>query len=188
MRVFGAQEADRVLLLLDEMPHLHHLLGGVDRLVFDAIDVGRRADQRGDGDEHAGDATSSLSPPSRRQSRQRLDPFVHSSRRRAGALGETQLGRARARIGGASPLRPARPAGRAEPTKVGAAGAGSPGSRREAARPRPERRAKNCLTMRSSSEWNVTTASRPPGFSSRSAATRPRASSPSSSLTAMRRA
>ena len=46
--------------------------------------------------------------------------------------------------------------------KVGVGGLGSPGSRREAAWPRPERRAKNCLTMRSSSEWKVTTASRPP--------------------------
>ena len=41
--------------------------------------------------------------------------------------------------------------------------------------------------MRSSSEWNVTTARRPPGLSSRSAAQSPRRSSPSSSLTAMRK-
>ena len=44
------------------------------------------------------------------------------------------------------------------------------------------------LTMRSSSEWNVTTASRPPGFSARSAASNALASSPSSSLTKMRSA
>ena len=42
--------------------------------------------------------------------------------------------------------------------------------------------------MRSSSEWKVTTASQPPGASAASAAASPRASSPSSSLTAMRSA
>ena len=44
------------------------------------------------------------------------------------------------------------------------------------------------LTMRSSSEWKVTTASRPPGFNARSAANSALASSPSSSLTKMRSA
>ena len=44
------------------------------------------------------------------------------------------------------------------------------------------------LTRESSSEWNATTARRPPGISTRSAPTRPRSSSPSSSLTAMRSA
>ena len=44
------------------------------------------------------------------------------------------------------------------------------------------------LTMRSSSEWKVTTTSRPPGPRSEAAPTSPRTSSPSSSLTAMRSA
>ncbi len=39
--------------------------------------------------------------------------------------------------------------------------------------------------MRSSSEWNVTTASQPPGARTASAASNPRASSPSSSFTAI---
>ena len=52
----------------------------------------------------------------------------------------------------------------------------------------PERSAKKRLTMRSSSEWKVTTTSRPPGFSARSAANSAWASSPSSSLTKMRSA
>ena len=52
----------------------------------------------------------------------------------------------------------------------------------------PERSWRKRLTTRSSSEWKVTTASQPPGASARSAAARPRASSPSSSLTAMRSA
>src|SRR5690606_2673122 len=50
----------------------------------------------------------------------------------------------------------------------------------------PERSWKKRFTMRSSSEWNVTTASRPPGFRARSAAARPSASWPNSSFTAMR--
>ena len=53
---------------------------------------------------------------------------------------------------------------------------------------RPDRPAKKSLTMRSSSEWNVTTARRPPGLRRRSAAQSPRTSSASSSLTAMRKA
>src|SRR5260221_849535 len=53
---------------------------------------------------------------------------------------------------------------------------------------RPARARTNSLTARSSSEWKDTTASRPPGASTCSTAARPRSSSPSSSLTAMRRA
>src|SRR5690606_9163389 len=52
----------------------------------------------------------------------------------------------------------------------------------------PVRSVRKALTMRSSSEWKVTTTSRPPGASVASAASSPRSSSPSSSLTAMRRA
>ena len=47
---------------------------------------------------------------------------------------------------------------------------------------------RNCLTMRSSSEWNEMTASRPPGRSISSAAGSAASSEPSSSLTAMRSA
>ena len=72
--------------------------------------------------------------------------------------------------------------------KEGGVAAGSPGRRRPGASPLPERRAKNDFAMRSSSEWKVTTASRPPGASTRSAAASPATSSPSSSLTAMRSA
>src|SRR5690606_9030711 len=52
----------------------------------------------------------------------------------------------------------------------------------------PVRSVRKALTMRSSSEWKVTTTSRPPGASVASAASSPRSSSPNSSLTAMRRA
>src|SRR5690606_9826443 len=57
------------------------------------------------------------------------------------------------------------------------------GAWREPPASRPLRSRRNCFTMRSSSEWKVTTASRPPGRSSFSAAARPRSSSPSSSFT-----
>ena len=67
-------------------------------------------------------------------------------------------------------LRLVRSAGREEPRRSASASAGSPGSRRDGARPRRERAPRKSLTMRSSSEWKVTTASRPPGFSSASAA------------------
>ena len=47
----------------------------------------------------------------------------------------------------------------------------------------PERSARKRFTMRSSSEWKLTTASRPPGFKMRSAAASARSSSPSSPFT-----
>src|SRR6516165_813589 len=50
------------------------------------------------------------------------------------------------------------------------------------------RSARKFLTIRSSSEWNETTASRPPGLSTRSAASSARCSSSSSSLTRIRSA
>src|SRR5215468_5048037 len=52
----------------------------------------------------------------------------------------------------------------------------------------PLRIATNVLTIRSSSEWNETTTSRPAGFRTRSAAARPPSSSCSSSLTNSRSA
>ena len=36
MRVFGAQQVDRVALLVDQVARFDDLLGGVNRLVFDA--------------------------------------------------------------------------------------------------------------------------------------------------------
>ena len=57
---------------------------------------------------------------------------------------------------------------------------------REAPGVRPARSVRKPFTIRSSSEWKVTTASRPPLFSTRSAASSPRSSSSSSSLTAIR--
>jgi hypothetical protein len=72
--------------------------------------------------------------------------------------------------------------------KLVGVGAASPGKRREPVSPRPQRSARNCFTMRSSSEWKVTTTSRPPSASTRSAAASPSSNWPSSSFTAMRSA
>ena len=54
--------------------------------------------------------------------------------------------------------------------------------------PRCDSRCMNCLTIRSSSEWKLMTASRPPGASTSKAPASPRSSWPSSSFTNMRRA
>src|SRR5262249_53333819 len=66
--------------------------------------------------------------------------------------------------------------------KVAACCAGRGGAWRDGDGVRAEWARTNSLTARSSSEWKDTTASLPPGASACSAATRPRSSSPSSSL------
>ena len=112
---------------------------------------------------------------------------VDRARRRVQPPGDPQLGRARARVGRdlvrvrhdrlARRQREARRLGRAPPARGGSRAA----RRRSGA-------AGSASRSRSSSEWKVTTASQPPGASAASAAARPRASSPSSSLTAIRSA
>src|ERR1700749_397955 len=98
MRIFGAQEIDRVLLLGDEMARLHQLLGGVDRAVLDAIDVSSRPDQRGDGESVQDTPHLFLSPPPPRQSPQPLNSLVPPPRRRARADAKSKFGGARARV------------------------------------------------------------------------------------------
>ncbi len=84
----------------------------------------------------------------------------------SGALGRPQLGRAGARIGGdLGVVRRQRPARSAGETSAPAR-ADLRQMARAAARRRP-RSARKVLTMRSSSEWNDTTTSRPPGLSTR---------------------
>src|ERR1700722_5282274 len=73
-------------------------------------------------------------------------------------------------------------------SKLGAAPFAAGGACRETPGVLPERSARKALTMRSSSEWKVTTASRPPAFSTRSAASKPASSSSSSAFTAIRSA
>src|SRR5215217_381478 len=73
-------------------------------------------------------------------------------------------------------------------SKVGVGPPVTGGAWREPPGRRPARAAKKALAMRSSSEWNVTTPNRPPGFRIASAPSRPPSSSVSSSFTAMRRA
>ena len=63
--------------------------------------------------------------------------------------------------------------GLATRSKVGSSGRRSAGRWREPAGVPPLRSRRKRLTIRSSRLWKVTTASRPPGFSARSAAARP---------------
>src|SRR6185437_1292389 len=70
--------------------------------------------------------------------------------------------------------------------KLGAAAVFTGGAWRDPAGVRPARTARKVFTILSSSEWNVTTQSRPPVFSARSAASSPASNSESSSFTAMR--
>src|SRR6202035_819519 len=136
-------------------------LGGVDRAVLDPVDVSRRPDQRSDG-ERVQNTPHRPYLPLRAGSR--ASASIASSRPRGGALVRTPNRNFAERERGfalisASLASIGWPRGT---SNVGSASTGSPGKRREAARPRPERLAKNCLTIRSSSEWNVTIAWRPP--------------------------
>src|SRR5579883_1696426 len=186
-RVFGAQHIDCIPLALDRVARLDDLFRPKNGLVLDRVDIDRRSDEGGDCDdmhdaphqcllavrcEASAKAMSASSAP-------RGGASVRAPKRNLAerARGLASISLSFGVIGW--------PPGTA---KVGAGAGASPGRRRPAASPRPERRAKNCLTMRSSSEWNVTTTRRPPGLRIASAATSPRANSPSSSLTAMRKA
>src|SRR5579872_2768169 len=124
-------------------------LGPEDGLVFDRIDIGRRSDERADrSDMHdaphqlllrGGIATSSISRSSfpRAGAALRVANRSFAERARGLATRSASLGT----IGWPPSTE-----------KVGAGGGFSPGRRRPAVSPRPERRAKNCLTTRSSSE------------------------------------
>ena len=71
-------------------------------------------------------------------------------------------------------------------SNVGSRGSVSAGRWREPAGVPPLRSRKKRFTIRSSRLWKVTTASRPPGFNARSAASRPCSSSSSSAFKWMR--
>ena len=72
--------------------------------------------------------------------------------------------------------------GLATRSKVGSFGSETAGRWREPAGVPPLRSRMKRFTIRSSRLWKVTTASRPPGFRARSAASRPCSSSSSSAL------
>ena len=157
-------------------------------LVLGLVGEGRGRDHDRDQHDVAGTKHWSLPLPRRDASGNSGNPNIVMSAGRAGAAVRTaalQLGRAGARIGGDLGVRGARSPRRTSRRSRGSAAAS--GRCRDCAG-LPERSAMKRLTMRSSSEWKVTTASRPPGFSARSAANSAPASSPSSSLTKMRSA
>ena len=110
LRPFGAQRGDGVALARDLAAQLGDALGPQRRLELDLVDIGGRQHQR--------DQDADVEKAHRRQrplSTSASDGSRGSSSaaslrgRRIGALGGTQLGRARARIARRSRLRPAPP-------------------------------------------------------------------------------
>ena len=160
----------RGLLALDDL-----LVGAVDLLleVLHLVLDGEQADRRGDGGDRPEQesAMDHARPPS-------AASFSATRRRAERARGLAAISAA----DGSTGLRVRSPqASAARSSARGGAWRDGPGVR-------PARARTNSLTARSSSEWNETTASRPPGASTCSAAASPRSSSPSSSFTAMRSA
>ncbi len=101
-------------------------------------------------------------------------------RRAAWRSARADCGRSRRRVAPRWPLKGS--------AKLGAGPVLESGMWREAEGSLPARSTKKRLTIRSSSEWKVTTTSRPPGTSRRSAACRAATSSSSSPFTWMRSA
>src|SRR5215218_3716581 len=183
---FGLQHRDGLALALQLGFQLRHLLGIIERVVLDRIGIACRCDESRDLD--------NVEQPDHRRP-PRFSAVCGNSASMVMAL--------KGSCGGVSVRAPARSfaerarglraiswsLGHTGPlviaSKVGS-GAAAVGRWREPVAARPVRAAKNCFTMRSSSEWNVTTTRRPAGFRMPSAACNARTSSPSSSLTAMR--
>src|SRR5258705_2931960 len=169
---FDAQDM-RGLLALDDL-----LVGAVDLLleVLHLVFDGEQADRGGDGGgrPEQQSAMDHARPPLLAG----FSPSFSATRRRAErARGFLAISSA----DGSTGLR-------VRSLKVAARSSARGGAWRDGAGTRPARARTNCLTARSSSEWKETTASRPPGASTCSAAAKPRSSSPSSSFTAMRSA
>src|SRR5690606_38140823 len=188
MRPFGLEHVDGGFFARDRALQALDLNGLPCRLVFAAINAHRRGDDDQDRDDverpkaharamHWLSAASCGTPYARGSEAPRAGASVRSAARRRAE---------RARGLRAISMSP----GVAERTmgmKVGAA-ANVAGECRETFAVVRERSARNVLTIRSSSEWKLTTARRPPGASTSSAANSALRSSPSSSFTAMRSA
>src|SRR5882757_2938466 len=180
---FRAQRCDRVALLADFGIQPQHALDPRGRFYLDAVDVGRREDQHAD-DEEMEDAhrqppriTSASRGQDGRASAECTGAWVRSAARSFAD---------RARGLAAVSASPGTTGRLVRIWKLGAACATS-GRCRDPPDALP-RAARKFLTMRSSSEWNETTTSRPPGLSTRSAAESPASNSPSSSFTNSRKA
>ena len=180
---------DAVALAPHFAAHLGEALGLHGRFELDPVDVGRREHEDADDDEieeaqdHARPRKTSASEGSARQQRlgRRRARRRGSVRSAARSLAERARGLAAiSASSGVTGRRVSTRKRRRRRHRQAADAATSAGARLRVAR--------KVLTMRSSSEWNATTTSRPAGLSTRSAAARPRASSPSSSLTKMRSA
>ena len=152
MRPFGAQHPDFILFPFDLMLKLHDRLGMEDCVIFNSIGINRRTDKRGDRQNietsnHFSGPPDGLEEASQAPSsdrRVRETSLLCARQDEAWPIARADWRRSPAGDGvtGCLPFN----------LKVGAGGSISWGSRRDGVRPRPERPAKNCLTMRSSSE------------------------------------
>src|SRR5450631_2097349 len=180
---FRTQHRNGVALLANFRMQPQHALGAGGGIHLDPIDVSRGEHQSGD-DEEMDDPHDQ-------------PPLITSSR--TGHAGKAAAACAGASVRSAARSFAERARGLAEissssgvtgrlvkMTKLGAACAIS--GRCRDPPPALARSTRKFLTMRSSSEWNDTTTSRPPGFNTRSAAESARCSSSSSSLTKIRKA
>src|SRR3982075_2866320 len=153
----------RGLLALDD-----RVVGTVD-LLFEVLHLvlhGEQAHRRGDGGnrpEQESAMDHARPPPT--------ESFSATRRRAERARGFSAISAAEGNTG----LRARSPSVAARSSARGGAWRDGPGVR-------PARARTNSLTARSSSEWNETTASRPPGARTCSAAVRPRSSSPNPSF------
>src|SRR5262249_2689344 len=175
LRPLRAQRRDEVMLATDFSPQLGDALRLPGRLELDFVDVGRSEYEHGD------DADVDQAHPCRRSVTSASDGRRGSSVAtgasaadasvRSAALSLAERARGLAAISVSSGA-----TGRLVSSRKLAAAGICAGRWREEP-PRPLRAARKDLAMRSSSEWNATTTSRPPGFSTVSAAPRPGANS-----------
>src|SRR5882762_8554809 len=156
---FRAQHRNCIALLADLRVQPLHPLDAGRRFHLDAIDIGSRKDQHADDEEVD-------------------DPHDQPPLMTPASVG--QAGNLPSSCGGAAVRSAARSF--ADRARGLAAACATSGRCRDPLLALP-RSTRKFLTMRSSSEWKDTTTSRPPGFSTRSAADSARCSSSSSWLT-----
>src|SRR5690349_12410368 len=179
---FGTQNGDGLALLADFGVQAQHAFDARGRFHLDAVDIGRGEHQDANHEEVDDPHDQPLLVRSERTGHDGNSPAACTGaavRLAARSLAERARGLA------AISASPGTMGRLVKSSKLGAACATS-GRWREPAAGLP-RWLKKFLTMRSSSEWNDTTASRPPGFSRRSAARSASCSSSSSSLTKIRK-
>src|SRR5262249_11885277 len=187
----GPQRGDRLTLATNFEAKLGDALRLAGRLELDRVDVGRRQNERRD---HANvEHTHHRGCPVPRRATRSVNDGKGGCKRVVRRAGIAASVRSAARSlaerarGLALTSASSGTMGRGVKIRKVVVDCAGAGRWREGARSRL-RSTRNDFVMRSSSEWNDSTTSRPPGLSTRSAAARPAASSVSSSLTKMRKA